>query len=87
MDTNIQTHDLRFNALNTFKNVWLNKKEENAVEVILVGVDVYVGDLVLLTLTTQEQEVDSAWKVVEVQPHAEKSSFKCVLNFEGIIKT
>ena len=85
---NIPTYDFRFDKLGAARNVLLNKREGNSIDVILVGADIHKGQRILLTMTG-EQEVDTAWIVASVKKVHDDTrnldSYHCLLTFEGTV--
>lgn len=84
----ILTHDFRFEKLGSTRNVLLNKREGNTIDVILVGADIHKDQRILLTMTG-EQEVDTAWIVASyTKTHDDErnlDSYHCLLTFEGTV--
>ncbi len=84
----IPTYDFRFENLGSERNVLLNKREGNSIDVILVGVDIDEGHRILLTMTG-ERELDTAWIVTSSNKvHDEErnlDAYHCLLTFEGTV--
>lgn len=85
---NIPTYDFRFEKLGSERNVLLNKREGNSIDVVLMGADIHKGQRILLTMTG-EREVDTAWIVESSNKvHDEErnlDSYHCLLTFEGTV--
>ena len=85
---NIPTEDFRFEKLGSTRNVLLNKREENSIDVVLVGADIHKGQRILLT-RTGEREVDTAWIVASSTNIRDEErnldSYHCLLTFEGTV--
>ena len=85
---NIFTYDFRFEKLGTVRNILLNKREGNTIDVILVGADIQKSQRVLLTMTG-EQDVDTAWIVSTVKKthdiERNIDSYHCLLTYEGTV--
>lgn len=91
MDTmidNIPTHDFRFAELTDGRNVLLNKREDNVIDVVLVGKAVKQDERVLLTMTG-EHEIDTAWRIASISTNHDSArnltSYHCVMTFEGTV--
>lgn len=84
----IPTYDFRFEKLGSARNVLLNKREGNNIDVVLMGADIHKGQRILLTMTG-EREVDTAWIVQSSkQVHDNErnlDSYHCSLTFEGTV--
>ena len=85
---NIPTLDFRFENLGSTRNVLLNKREGDTIDVVLVGADIHEGQRILLTMTG-EHEVDTAWIVASSTNVRDEErnldSYHCLLTFEGTV--
>lgn len=86
---NIWTHDFRFSQLGKERNVLLNKRENNKIDIVILGEHIQKGERVLLTMTLVDEERDTAWIVESVGVTMDESrkmqSHHCILTFEGTI--
>ena len=82
----ILTHDFRIAQLGTARNILLNKREDDRIEVVLFGASVQTGERVLLTVAGPH-DVDTAWRVEASTPDADalKQANHCVLRLEGTV--
>ncbi len=83
----VNTHDFCFQALGNEKNILLNSKSTQGLDVILRGRTVAKGERVLLTEQGAHGDRDSAWRIANVEQREDRHGeiFHCLLTFEGVL--